>query len=58
MVVFEKYSAICGHHSYHRLWTSELGEYLVCERELTNMNDRYAVAIVKHNVFVGHLPRA
>ena len=35
----------------------ELGEYLVRKRELTNVNDRYAVAIAKDDVNVGHLPR-
>ena len=36
----------------------ELGEYMVCKRELTNVNDRYAVAIAKDDIIVGHLPRA
>ena len=58
MVVFEKESVIHGHHNYQRTWTPELGEYLVCEREPINMNDRFAVAIVKDDVIVGHLPRA
>ena len=31
---------------------------MVCEREPTNVNDRYAVAVVKDNVIIGHLPRA
>ena len=35
-----------------------MGEHLVCEREPTNVNDRFAVAIVKHNVIVDHIPRA
>ena len=58
MAVFEKESVIRGHHNYQRIWTPELGEYLVCEREPTNVNDRYAVAVVKDDVIVGHLPRA
>ena len=58
MAVFEKHSVIRGHHIYHRIWTPELGECLVCEREPTNVNDRYAVAVVKDDVAVGHLPRA
>lgn len=55
MAVFEKHSVICGRHHYQRIWTPE---YLACERELTNPNDRYAVSIVKGNVIIGHLPRA
>ena len=55
MAVIEKHSVIRGHHNYQRIWTPELGEY---ERELTNINNRYAVAVMKGDVIVGHLPRA
>ena len=58
MAVFEKHSVIRGHHLYQRIWTPEIGEYLVCEREPTNSIDRYVVAVVKDDVIVGHLPRA
>ena len=58
MAVFEKHSFIRGHHINHRIWTPELGECLVYEREPTNVNDRYAVAVVKDDVAVSHLPRA
>ena len=58
MAVFEKESVIHGYHNYQRIWTSELGKYLVCEREPTNVNDRYAVAIAKDNIIIDHLPRA
>ena len=57
-MVFEKQSVIRGHDNYQRIWTPELGEYLVCEREATNVNDRYAVAVVKDHVIIAHLPRA
>ena len=49
---------IHGHHHYQTVWTPELGESLICERELTNPNDRYAVAILKDDIIVGHLRRA
>ena len=58
MAAFEKNSVVRGHYHYQRVWTPEIGEYLVCERESTNLTDRYAVAVVKDNVIVGHLPRA
>ena len=59
MVVFDdKHSVIRDHHNCKRIWTPELGEYSVCEREPTNVNDRYAVAVVKDDIIVGHLPRA
>ena len=34
-----------------------LGEILVCERELDNMEDRYAVAGLKDEDVFGHIPR-
>ena len=34
-----------------------VGEELACEREPTNTSDRYAVAVVKGGVIIGHLPR-
>ena len=38
------------------LWLSPLfGEYLIFKREPTNPNDRYAVAVVKDDIIVGHL---
>lgn len=34
-----------------------MGEVLVCVREPTNQNDRYAVALKKNGEIVGHVPR-
>ena len=34
-----------------------MGEVLVCERELGNQHDRYAVALKKNGETVGHVPR-
>jgi len=39
------------------MWTAGIGEFLVCEREPMNSSDRYAVAVLKDDVVVGHLPR-
>ena len=46
MVVFEKYYVIRGDHNYQMIWTPELGEYLVWERESTNVNNRYNVLLL------------
>ena len=35
---------ICGYHVYHSICDVTVGEELLCERELTNLHDRYAVA--------------
>ena len=50
-------SMVRGHHVYQEVWTPITGEYLVCARELKNSQDRYAVAVLKHDEIVGHLPR-
>ena len=39
------------------MWTPITGEYLVCAREEENSQDRYAVAVLKHDEIVSHLPR-
>ena len=52
-------SCIRGYHIYGTEWTAVLGEELLCEREPSNVVDRYAVAVKKHGsgVIVGHLPK-
>ena len=46
-----------GYHVYQTIWVAAVGEELACEREPTNKFDRYAVAVVKGGVIIGHLPR-
>ena len=50
-------SMVRGHHVYQEVWTPITGEYLVCAREEDNLQDRYAVAVLKHDEIIGHLPR-
>ena len=52
-------SCIRGYHVYRTVWTAVLGEEMLCEREPSNVVDRYAVAVKKHGsgVIVGHLPK-
>ena len=54
---FELSSCIRGHHIYQHIWESEVGETWVCEKEPSNVNDRYAVAVKRDGVIVGHLPQ-
>ena len=42
---------------YQAIWVAAVGEELACEREPTNSSDRYAVAVLKGGVIIGHLPR-
>ena len=53
---FETPSYIKGYHEYRKIWTPFLQEELSGEMELANPVDKYAVAVKKNNVVVGHLP--
>ena len=62
MNVFEVESSVRGHHVYMQEWTPFIGEKLECQREETNEQDPYAVAIVKTagrrtKLVVGHVSR-
>jgi len=52
-------SCIRGYHVYGTTWTAVLGEQLLCDREPTNVVDRYAVAAKKPGTGAidGHLPK-
>ena len=48
---------IRGYHVYEETWEATCGEVLVCERDIRNVEDRYAVAVKKDGTTIGHLPR-
>ena len=41
----------------YKIWKAAVGEELVCVREPHNSHDRYAVAVKREDVLIGHLPR-
>jgi len=49
-------STIRGFHVYKSLWASENGEELSTVRETNNTHARFAVAIRKGRLTVGHVP--
>lgn len=49
-------SYIRGYHAYMDLWTPALNEELVLKREPTNKRDSNAVAVLKEDTVVGHIP--
>jgi len=56
--VFTVEAVICGYHEYKDVWDVPVGELLQCEREVGNVHDTLAVAIVKDGSgIVGHCPR-
>ena len=46
-----------GYHVYKDIWEANVGEELECVKERRNEKDRYAVAVVKNDTIIGHLPR-
>ena len=54
---FETSSCVRGYHVYQDTWTPVIGEQLVCRREDSNPRNRCAVAVVKAEEIVGHVPR-
>ena len=38
---------------YQNIWTAEVDESFICEREPLNSSDRYAVAVLKDDITVG-----
>ena len=56
LVNFETPSYIKGYHEYQKIWTPFLQEELCEEMESANPVDKYAVAVKRNNVVVGHLP--
>ena len=41
METFERELCVRGYHVYQRIWTAAVGEVLHCEREPTNIRDRF-----------------
>ena len=54
---FEYEFCIRGYHIYKDIWSSTVGEHPICERETLNLTYRHAIAVLKHDVIIGHLPR-
>ena len=50
-------SCVRGYHYYQDVWDPVIGEQLECVQEPANLHDRYAVAVLKEETVVGHVPR-
>lgn len=50
-------SCVRGYHVYRDRWTPTLNEDLTCLRERGNIEDPHAVAVLKYDIVVGHVPR-
>ena len=56
MPSFEVEAVVRGYHVYKEIWNPYIGEELFCARELTNLHDPFAIAVVKSDQTVGHVP--
>ena len=57
MATLEMETCVRGFHVYKAIWEAAVGEELECGRERGNRVDRYAMAVVKDETVVGHVPR-
>lgn len=55
--VFSVEAMVRGYHEYQSVWDAPIGETLLCEREVGNIHNTFAVAIKKDGEVVGHCPR-
>ena len=46
-----------GYHIYKDSWDPSIGEELSCQRKAENYTDLFAVAVMKDDNIVGHMPR-
>ena len=54
---FEYYSFVRDHNVYCTTWTPVVGGEVAVRRQPDNEHDEYAVAMVKEEEVVGHVPR-
>ena len=57
MSELERDCVVRGYHIYKDVWIASIGETLNCVRQTGNRFDRYAVAVIKNDTIVGHLPK-
>ena len=54
---FSVEAMVRGYHAYKAIWTPVHGEELPCKTEDSNWVDAFAVAVVKDEAVVGHVPK-
>ena len=51
------FNIVCGHHVYKAMWSPYVGEELLVECKINNIQDDFAVAIMKNGMIIGHVPQ-
>ena len=54
---FSVEAMVRGYHAYKDVWAAVHGEELSCQREVGNRFDSFAVAIMRDETVVGHVPK-
>ena len=58
MASFSHSSFVRGYHDYLNIWSPQIGEILEVKEEPNNTHDTKAVAVMKDEEVVGHLPKS
>ena len=53
--MFSIESVIRRYHVYKDIWTPNTGEELICQRELGNLRNPFAISLLKGTNIVGHV---
>ena len=56
MPTFEVEAMVCSYHVYKEIWDASIDKKLLCAREPGNPCDAFAVAVVKSDQAIGHVP--
>ena len=54
LLCYKEETYIHSYCLYQNIWTTEVSDSFICEREPLNSSDRYAVVVLKDDVVVGH----
>ena len=57
MASFSVEAMVRGYHVYKDIWTAVVGEEFPCKREDGNRVDPFAVAVMRGDAVIGHVPR-
>ena len=57
MASFSIEAMVRGYHAYKDIWTAVVGKESPCKQEVGNMFDPFAIAVMRGDTVIGHVPR-
>lgn len=57
MAFFSIEAMVRGYHVYKDIWNADIGEEFPCKIEVGNKFDPFAVAVMRGDTVIGHIPR-